>query len=74
MHTKIREESWMGQLIKTYEKILSPKFETATLDKANKTICKALAELEQLIKKDPVAQAYAAGLFDGEGSKKVRRT
>jgi len=50
MHTKIRSESWMGQLIRAYEKILKPDYEASTLDKANEIICEALSKLGNLIK------------------------
>lgn len=51
METKIRKESWMGQLITAYEKILSPNFESSVLDEANVVVCETLGKLEQLIKK-----------------------
>lgn len=50
MKTKIRKESWMGQLIIAYGKVLSPNYESSTLDKANIIICEALAKIEKLVK------------------------
>jgi hypothetical protein len=48
--TKINKESWTGQLVTAYEKILEPTYESETLDKANEAICKALQTIEKLVR------------------------
>lgn len=55
METSVKEDSWMGKLIRAYEKILKPDYDVSTLDKANNIICDALDKLERLIKTEKLS-------------------
>jgi hypothetical protein len=70
MKTIVRAESWMGQLVRAYEKILSPNYENSTLDKANDIVCKALQGIEELVKTKNISKRL---VIDSEGPLKTEK-
>lgn len=42
--------SWLAELNRKYRKILSPKYTSADLDKANEAILETIAKLDKILK------------------------